>query len=191
MVVSILKRGTAEKFYVKRGDLIKIESIHGGQLADLTFHSYSQCLTIDHLRSVKLKRGDHVYDKYEKPVLNVMELHTDSMVNILFPGCRKEVYSNGRKGCRDLLAEVFEIPKEDLPPTINLFMDLKMTSSSFLTMKTCAKEGDYILFEALKSVEVGVSCCPCTRKICPRPGNIRIEVMKRTSVHSQTRHRLQ
>jgi uncharacterized protein YcgI (DUF1989 family) len=160
----IIAHGAAKKFTLKKSDKFRVESVSGGQVADLVFENFNQTLTRDILRhSLKRRKsifraitGTILYDNDIQPRLKLVENRTRSSHDLLFPGCRKELFDGRKKGCLDLLAEALEIPRIRIPAVISLFMDVKGEE----IMPSSVKAGEYVVFEALTNVDVAITSCP-------------------------------
>ncbi len=101
----ILNKGEAKGIVVLKGQTIKITCINGGQLADLVFLDYHQGITLDRLSRFILKCGDELFNSNEEGVLRITSINSIADTNILYPGCRRKLYTKefGKEkiGCRD------------------------------------------------------------------------------------------
>lgn len=175
----IIPHGTVRAFKLKTGDRIKIETVQGGQVADLVFKDFSQSFTRDKAGrriygksklSLTATAGDILYDNDCKPVLQILEDKSHSKHDLLWSGCRKEIFDGKRLGCRDMLSKALRISRVKLPATFNIFMDvddLTLTPSR-------SKPGDYVILKALVDVEVGITSCPGESNVNPNPSEIRV-----------------
>lgn len=185
-----LRHASAKAFRLKKGDKLRIEVVKGGQVADLSFENFNQSLTRDNYRHL-LGSGKHsvfslgpgavLYDNNAMGVLKLLETRTESSHDALFPGCRKEILAGGRKGCLDLLAQALRVPRVRVPAVISLFMNIV----DFEIVPTRAKPGDFVVFEALREIKVGVTACPAEpgryvgtirAQQCPNPNPSEIRV---------------
>lgn len=178
----ILNKGEAKGIVVLEGQKITISCVNGEQLADLVFLDYHQGITLDRLGRFVLKRGDGLFNSYEQAVLRVTSINSTADTNILYPGCRRNLYAKvfgkDKMGCRDLLASALGIPTMALPSTINLFMDFELDSLNykFKIKHSRVKEGDSISFYALKNCTVAISACPCELCSCKTEGKIEVRI---------------
>lgn len=178
----ILNKGEAKGIVVLKGQTIIISCINEGQLADLVFLDYHQGITLDRLGRFILKCGDELFNSNEEGVLRVTSINSTANTNILYPGCRRHLYSEkfgtDKKGCRDLLASALGIPTIALPTTINLFMDFELDSKNyeFTIRPSRVKEGDSISFYALKNCTIAISACPCEPCSCKTEGKIEVRI---------------
>lgn len=173
----MLQKGEAIAISLKAGDRIKIACLGGGQLADLVFSLYHQGLTLDRLGRFILREGDVLYNCKEEPALRVLKIRSKAISNIVYPGCRRSLYGFNKNGCRELLARALNVSVENLPSTINLFMDFEIDPQSyeFKPVATKAEDGDFVEFESLFDLEIAVAACPWEDLSQPN-GKIAIEV---------------
>ena len=174
-----LKPGEAVKLELKSKEKLKIITPLGGQVADMTFLSFSQSLTRNFNRTVKLEENMILYDNNCNGILKLTKKKTDSNIDLLFPGCFKEIYKDHRPGCRDMLSKVFNVKRSELPDVVSFFMDVKVSENGKLEiLPSSARGGDYVVLECLRDVVVGVTCCPDDLVACPNPSEIIVEVAK-------------
>jgi len=158
---AVMQHGEAVKLGLSRNDFLEIHVLSGAPLVDLTFLSYSQGYTIDNNMAVMLTEGNRIYDINNEPVLVLSKVRTQSRINILFPGCIQEYYEDEQLGCREILSNILNTRKSQLPSTVNLFMDVEIHPSGQLTiLNPNGVAGDFVTLEALENVDVGVSVCP-------------------------------
>ncbi len=143
-VLHILKKGEAKAFQIKAERFLRIECLDDEQLADLTFEGYNQGITLDTLRRFHLIEGNLLFNGNEEPMIKVIKISSRSKTNILFRGCKSSVYSRFERkklGCRELIARELDLPTNELPSTINLFMDfeLDVKQKTFRTVKPKVK----------------------------------------------------
>jgi len=178
-----LKPGEAKKLEMKLGQRFKLQTPSGGQVFDLTFLQFDQAMTRNMncgfgCATVKGTEGATLYDKNGEGVLKIVEKKTDSGIDLLFPGCYKELYDGEKLGCRDLFSKIFKIRRSELPAVVSFFMDVHVaTDGRHRILPSSARAGDYVIVEALKDVVVGVTCCPDDDLACPNPSEIAIELV--------------
>lgn len=176
----IISYGTARPFKLLEGDKIRIETPKGGQVSNLSFEYFNQGLTRDYDRirrnlkhtDFKAVLGTILCDNDSVPVLEMTENHSSASHDLLFVGCRKEVFKDGRKGCLDLIAEALSVPRLRIPPTLPLFLDVE----DFQMVPSKSKPGDHVVFSVLRDVDVGVTSCPAP--FSPNPSEIRVTITR-------------
>lgn len=176
-----IPHGSIRAFKLRVGDRIKIETVRGGQVADLVFKDFSQSFTRDKAGRRKYKKskqsltvtaGDILYDNDCKPVLEILEDKSRSKHDLIWSGCRKEIFDGKKLGCRDMLSKALRIPRLKLPATFNIFMDVEDLSLT----PSRSKPGDHVILKALVDVEVGITACPGESNVNPNPSEIRVTV---------------
>lgn len=173
-----LKPGEAKKLEMKLEERLKLQTPSGGQAIDLTFLRFDQALTRNINWTIKGKEGTTLYNRNGEGVLKIVEKKTDSGIDLLFPGCYKEIYNDKRSGCRDLLSKILKVRRSDMPAVVSFFMDVHVAADGQLRiLPSSAGAGDYVIIEALKDVVVGVTCCPDDVVACPNPSEITIELI--------------
>lgn len=188
MVESVtLGPGTAGAFPLQEGDEVKIISPAGGQGGDLTFWGFDQALTRningwEKWGKVKLTfyadAGMKLYDGEGIAYLEVVEVHSDHRVDIMYPGCWREIYDDRRPGCRDLLSEALGIERKDLTGMASYWVTCEVDQDGYMFGPLDIKAGDYLLLRALRPVTLAVSACPDDTLPGMLPGDLVVEVKR-------------
>lgn len=191
-IKKILKYGEATKFELWKGDILEIfVTSDNPQLSDLWMRklyepsiTYHPGLTIDNTYKNKKRKffaetGTILYSNEEEPMMEVVN-DGGFKHDLVMPGCRKSVYERhgleDKKGCRDLIAEVMNIPPSQIMGTFNLFYEMRYTTSGrFKTTQTRSYKGSYCKFRALDGLEVAVTACPADLNVM-KQGKGAIEV---------------
>ncbi|MCK4429107.1 MAG: DUF1989 domain-containing protein, partial [Candidatus Aenigmarchaeota archaeon] len=160
MIEKILNYGEGVKLEIEKGEIFEISVVSDvPQLSDLWARrkdkpkiTYHPNLTIDNNfegreRLLYAKTGTILYDHEENKIIEVLD-DGGFKHDLTMPGCRKSVYErrgiNNKKGCRDLIAEVMEIPTSDIAGTFNLFYEMDYeTSGKFKTTQAKSGKGAY------------------------------------------------
>lgn len=180
-----LAPGTARAFLLGEGDVVKIISPKGGQGGDLTFIGFDQSLTRningwEKFGSVKLTfYADprmKLYDGDGTPYLEVVEVHSDLRVDIMYPGCWREIYQDGRPGCRDLLSEALGVERKELTGMASFFVECVVDEDGYMFSSLDIQPGDYLTLKALRPVTLAVSACPDDSLPGIRPSDLVVEV---------------
>lgn len=168
--------GKGVRLSLKPGDRLKITTPRGGQVVDLTFLNFSQSMTRNYNSSLRLERGMSLYNKNLEQTLILIEKNSSANIDIIYPGCSKEIYKDRRLGCRDILSNVLQVETSSLPDVVSIFMDVNIEKDGRISIiPSSAKENDYVIFECLKEVVIGISCCPDNINACPNPSKIILE----------------
>lgn len=177
----LVKHGNGMLIDMKRGDIALVRTVDGGQVSDLTFIGFDQALTrnfngwrrFNAPRLVtRFDEGDMLVDGDLNPVLRVVKSHSSAGHDLLFPGCWRELYPDGRRGCRDILSELFNIERRNLPAMATMFMEVR----EMQIVPSPAKPGDYVELEALRDISVGVTSCPDDVECNSRSGDIEVTI---------------
>jgi len=166
-----LARGTARAFALETGEVVKILAPHGGLGGDFTFLGFDQSLTRniagwEKFGTYKLTfyadPGMKIYDGDGVPYLEVLEVHSRLRVDIMYPGCWREIYEDRRPGCRDLLAEVLGVKRKEITGMASFFVKCTVDEDGYVFSPNAmdARPGDYLKLKALRPVTLGVSACP-------------------------------
>lgn len=184
--VTILPR-TAHAFNLQEGDLVKIIAPEGGQWGDFTFVGFDQSLTRningwEKFGKIKLtffaKPGMKLYDGEGVPYLEVIEVNSDHHIDIMYPGCYREVYDDGRPGCRDLLAGALGIERRDLKGMASFWVTSEVDEDGYMFKPLDIKPGEYLILKALRPVQLAVSACPDDIMAGVKPAPLLVEVQR-------------
>jgi len=165
----------------RKRDHIMVKTVNGGQASDLTFLGFDQAMTRNFngwrrysapKLVTSLEEGDVLVDGNVNPVLRIVKKKSSVGMDVMFPGCWREIYSDGRLGCRDILSRLFNIERAHLPAMASFFAEIN--DLELLPSKAAA--GDYGELEALRDVVVGVTSCPDDEKCNTNPSEIEVKV---------------
>jgi uncharacterized protein YcgI (DUF1989 family) len=189
MVESVtLAPGTARAFPLQEGDQVKVISPEGGQGGDFTFPGFDQSLTRningwEKFHSVKITfyadPGMKLYDGEGVAYLEVAEVQSDGRVDIMYPGCWREIYEDGRAGCRDLLSEALGMSRKDITGMASFWVTCDVDEDGYMFSPLDIKPGESLVLRALRPVTLGVSACPDDTLPGMRPADLLVEVTRR------------
>ena len=166
------------KIEVKKGQLITIVDIEGGQVVDFFAESkdnqnefLSTGVTIDCNESLNLKINDKIFTNLYNEMFEVVE--DDVKVHdLLHPCCRKEMYEyfyhngKGHKNCLDNINNSLNKKYPIINP-INIFMNTVINSDGTFTVeKPISRAGDKIVLKALMDVNLGIAACSVFESKC-------------------------
>ncbi len=174
----IVKACTGIKIEVRKGQLITVADVEGGQVADFfaaVSGSKNEFLstgaTIDCLESLKLKEGDTVYSNLYNPILEIVYDDVKEH-DLLHPCCRKEMYDffygngAGHPNCLDNINGALHKDYASITP-LNLFMHTKIGADGGISVeKPLSKSGDKIIMKALTDLTLGVAACSVSESLC-------------------------
>ncbi|GAA0371779.1 urea carboxylase-associated family protein [Bacillus horti] len=168
-------------FNLSAGQTVRVIDVEGQQVADFIAYVKEDIqerldpgVTLDVLRSFKMKEGDYIYSNRYRPLLKVVK-DTVGQHDFINPACRSEMYEllyqkSNHKNCYDNLNRAlnnFQIqsPKQYYP--LNLFMNTKISSSGKISIeRPLSKAGDFTELRAEVDLIVAISACPCAESAC-------------------------
>ena len=183
-----LPPGSATAIPLQSGDEVKITSPEGGQGGDFTFLGFDQALTRningwEKFGSVKVTfyadPGMKLYDGDGIPFVEVVEVHSELRVDLVYPGCWREIYEDGRPGCRDLLSEALGVERKELTGMASFWAACDVDEDGYQFSDLNIQPGDYLVLRAVRPVILAVSTCPDDTLPGIRPSNLVIDVMNR------------
>ncbi len=166
---------------LKKADRMIVKTVDGGQVSDMTFIGFDQAMTRNFngwrrynapKLATSLVEGDALVDGDLNSVLHLVKSHSSAGHDLLFPGCWRELYDDGRLGCRDILSELFKVERKNLPHMATWFMDVK----EMRIVPSTGRPGDHVELEALRDVVVGLTACPDNVECNSRGGDIEVTV---------------
>ncbi len=162
--------GEATLQQLRAGDLIQVATPDGKQGGDLSFAGFDQALTRNINGWERYRRpylvfhaspGMKLYDGRGDAVMEVVDARGTGKLDIMLPGCWRELYDDGRPGCRDLVSEALGIERHELTGMMSFFVSSEVTEDYYNGLApTHVEPGDYIRLRALADVPVAVSACP-------------------------------
>ncbi|OMF15377.1 hypothetical protein BK131_10900 [Paenibacillus amylolyticus] len=173
------KTGYALK--VNKGSLLRITDLEGQQVIDFVAydaqdanHRLDPGVTMDVLRTYRIKPGQFVYSNQYQPLLKIVR-DTVGVHDFFNSACRPEMYEvlydkKDHASCYHNLNTALE-PFGILPPDqhypFNLFMKSVVDSQGKIdVVAPDSRAGDYIEMEALMDLTIGLSACPCEESSC-------------------------
>ena len=162
--------GTARRFDLATGDVIRIETPDGAQGGDFSFPGFDQALTRNKLGWKRFKRpwlvfsaetGDSLFDVTGEATFELTSMGGEGVADIMYPGCWDEVYEDRRPGCQDLISGALGIPRSELIGMLSFFVGFSADDVAYRGLSGIdLKPGDHLEFRALRDVSCGVSACP-------------------------------
>ena len=180
-----LAPGTATAIHLDGGDEVKITSPQGGQGGDFTFVGFDQALSRningwEKFGTVKVTfyadPGMKLYDGDGTPFVEVVEVHSALRVDIVYPGCWREIYADGRPGCRDLLSEALGVERKELTGMASFWAACEVDEDGYMFSNLDVQPGDYLVLRAIRPVTLAVSACPDDTLPDIRPSDLLVEV---------------
>jgi uncharacterized protein len=169
-------------FSVKKGQVVRVIDVCGGQVADLVCFSsvdlaekLSTGVTLDNNSSLFIKEGDFLFSSKYKKMLKVRK-DTVGKHDILYPACSPQMFSYQYKtkgyhpSCLENLGkslEEFGVKESDIPTPFNIFQNSQVSSDGSLKIEEpLSKAGDFIDLKALMDLYTAVSACSVLESKC-------------------------
>lgn len=162
--------GTAERFELETGDVIRIETPDGSQGGDFSFPGFDQSLTRNKLGWKRFGRpwlvysaelGDSLFDVDGEAVFELTSLRGEGVADIMYPGCWDEVYADRRPGCQDLISAALGVDRRELAGMLSFFIGYSADDIAYRGLAGVdLVPGDHLEFRALRPVACAVSACP-------------------------------
>jgi len=182
-----LAPGTATAIQLDKDDEVKITSPQGGQGGDFTFVGFDQALSRningwEKFGTVKVtfyaEPGMKLYDGDGTPFVEVVEVHSALRVDIVYPGCWREIYADGRPGCRDLLSEALGVERKELTGMASFWAACEVDEDGYMFSNLDIQPGDYLVLRAIRPLTLAVSACPDDTLPGIRPSDLVIELTR-------------
>ncbi|MGI9557518.1 MAG: DUF1989 domain-containing protein [Solirubrobacterales bacterium] len=162
--------GSATRVELAAGQLLTVTSPGDGQGGDMSFIGFDQAMTRNSNGWEKFGRpwlvfsadeGMKLVDGDGEAAFEVGESRTDGRNDIMYPGCWREIYDDGRAGCRDLISEALGIERAQLTGMLSFFITSTADDDVYRGLGHCdVQPGDFVSFRALRDVVAAVSACP-------------------------------
>jgi uncharacterized protein YcgI (DUF1989 family) len=94
----------------------------------------------------------------------------------MYPGCWREIYQDGRPGCRDLLSEALGVERKELTGMASFFVECVVDEDGYMFSSLDIQPGDYLTLKALQPVTLAVSTCPDDSLPGIKPSDLVVEV---------------
>ncbi len=175
MLVEIAPR-SGVAFTIDKGQKLKVIDPKGEQVSDLlAFRKddrrevISSGRTLDYLSKIYLGTGDAIYSNRSNILLKILE-DTVGRHDFLLTPCSKDTFriiygdESPHRGCFGNLVEAlapYGIVTDDIPTAFNVFMNVPVDglTGELKVLPPLSKPGDYILFEAMEDLIIGMTAC--------------------------------
>jgi uncharacterized protein YcgI (DUF1989 family) len=174
MPVTIEKQ-SGKAFLLKKNQKLKVIDPEGGQVSDLvlfnaldTREKLSSGKTLDFEETMLISKNNCLWSNRSRKMMKILE-DTNGRNDFLLAPCSPETFEimYGHEGyhpsCFENLTRSlkhFDISPDDIPNAFNIFMNVQFAPDGKLSVKPpTSKAGDYVLFEALMDLVVGITAC--------------------------------
>lgn len=183
---------TGTAFQLEKGQRLKVTDPEGQQVSDLMCYAdedrrewLSSGRTFDYESTLLPTTGNQLWSNRSRPMLEIVE-DTCGRHDFLLTPCSPEMYRilygvDDHPSCfvnlRDQLAP-YGIEPDDIPTTFNIFMNVQFGLDGSISVEAPQSQpGDYIVFEALMDLVVGVTACAAEKTNDGKLTPIDIEVI--------------
>jgi uncharacterized protein YcgI (DUF1989 family) len=173
--MNVIPPRTGTGFSLKKGQRLRVTDIEGEQVSDFfcvlesdPSEYLSSGRTIDYLSRIRFEPGDLLYSSRSRPMVKIVEDTVRSHDFLLTP-CSADTFriiygdKNPHHGCEGNLRKAFaslDVKIDAFPPTFNCFMNVPISPDGIIkVLPPSSKAGDYIEFEALEDLYVGLTAC--------------------------------
>jgi len=162
-------------FQMKRGQRLKVIDPEGLQVSDLFCVSSADPLewlssgrSIDYADTIYLTTGNFLYSNRSTPMLKILEDRCGRHDFLMSP-CSLKMFQLvagqpiAHSSCDENLVKAlahFEIPADRISTAFNIFMNVEISSNGRIQIHAPrSRAGDFIVFEALIDLVVGITAC--------------------------------
>ncbi len=162
-------------FTLDTGDILTVYDPEGGQVSDLVAYDrhdprevISNGRTFDLEETIHLTAGNRLWSNRSNPMLAITE-DTAGLHDFLLTPCSVDTFKHFypdkpvHRGCFGNLAAALEpygIEADSIPTAFNIFMNVPVGQNGKIeVLPPTTSPGDYIRFEALRPLIVGVTAC--------------------------------
>jgi uncharacterized protein YcgI (DUF1989 family) len=180
---------------LESGDVLRVIDPEGQQVADLTAFAaddtrewLSSGRTIDYANSIYVTAGDVLYSNRSRPMFTIVA-DTVGRHDFLLTPCSPQTFellyegdTSGHPSCFGNLASSLErygIPRDAIPTTFNIFMNVEIAADGELTIgPPRSRPGDHIDLRAEMKLIVGITACSAEKSNNGTFKPIEIEVVR-------------
>src|SRR5690606_28615652 len=174
-MITTIEKQTGAAFRLNRGDKLRGIDPKGEQGSDLvvfnaedTREKISAGKTLDVANTILITQGHHLWSNRSHKMMAILE-DTNGRNDFLLAPCSPEtfqiLYNNPvyHPSCFENLytnLTQFGIEPDDVPTAFNIFMNVQFAPDGELSVDPPqSKAGDYVLFEAMMDLIVGLTAC--------------------------------
>ena len=170
-----IKPQTGAGFLLKKGQKLKVIDPKGVQVSDMVLFNaadkgekLSSGKTLDFEETILITAGHHLWSNRSNKLMKILE-DTNGRNDFLLAPCSPETFKimynnpNYHPSCFENLytnLAQFGIEPDEVPTAFNIFMNVQFAADGKLSVEPpLSKAGDYVLFEALTNLHVGLTAC--------------------------------
>ena len=166
---------SAAAFLLQKGDRLKVIDPKGEQVSDMVIFNandkgekLSAGKTMDFCETILITEGHYLWSNRSNKMMYI-DQDTNGRNDILLAPCSPETFQimyefeGYHPSCFENLSNnlaSFGIAPDDIPSAFNIFMNVQFQPDGKLSVEPpTSKAGDFILFEALMDLIVGLTAC--------------------------------
>lgn len=174
-MIQIIERQTGCAFKLQKGEKLKVIDPQGQQVSDMVLFNaqdprekISSGKTLDFEESILITEGNFLWSNRSQKMMKILK-DTNGRNDFLLAPCSPEtfaiMYNNEgyHPSCFENLytnLKQFQIEPDDVPTAFNIFMNVQFNSEGKLSVDPpMSKAGDFVVFEALMDLIVGLTAC--------------------------------
>ncbi|AEV32113.1 hypothetical protein Oweho_1107 [Owenweeksia hongkongensis DSM 17368] len=174
-MITTIEKQTGTAFRLKKGQWLKVTDPKGEQVSDMVLFNaldkaekLSSGKTLDFEETLLITKGHHLWSNRSNKMMRIVE-DTNGRNDFLLAPCSPETFqimyqnSDYHPSCFENLhtnLAPFEILPDDIPTAFNIFMNVQFAANGKLSVEPpMSKAGDYMLFEAMMDLIVGLTAC--------------------------------
>lgn len=166
---------TGSAFHLKKGEILTVTDPIGQQVSDMVLfnqHDFGEKLSsgksLDFEECLLLTTGNFLWSNRSRKMMKIIA-DTNGRNDFLLAPCSKETfeimygYEGEHPSCLNNLTTnlaPFGIAQDDIPTAFNIFMNVQFDLQGKISvLPPTSKAGDYVQFEALTDLLVGLTAC--------------------------------
>lgn len=173
--VNVINKQTGKAFKLDKGDVLTVIDPLGQQVSDMILFNandlkekLSSGKSLDFEESILLTKGNFLWSNRSRKMMKIVE-DTNGRNDFLLAPCSKETFDimydfeGYHPSCLENLyksLEPFGLAIDDIPTAFNIFMHVQFgTNGRLAVLPPTSIAGDYVEFEALMDLVVGLTAC--------------------------------
>jgi uncharacterized protein YcgI (DUF1989 family) len=170
-----IEKQTGKAFQLNKNQKLKVIDPEGGQVSDLVIFNaedprekLSSGKTLDFEETILISKDNYLWSNRSRKMAKIVE-DTNGRNDFLLAPCSPETFKimynfeGYHPSCFENLAvnlKPFGIASDDIPNAFNIFMNVQFAPDGKLSVEPpTSKAGDYVIFEALMDLVVGITAC--------------------------------
>ncbi len=171
----MIKPQSGTAITLRKGEMLKVIDPQGEQVSDMVlFNAHdlrekiSSGKTLDFEETLLISQGNYLWSNRSRKMMKILE-DSNGRNDFLLAPCSPETFQimygnhDPHPSCFENLSnnlQCFGIQPDDIPTAFNIFMNVNFAPDGKLSVDPpTSKAGDYVVFEALMDLIVGLTAC--------------------------------